>query len=436
MRSAIGTDNGQAGVNPAVGTVPLVRETSRASTAVVGVLALVILVTGLGACGEATPPQPLKLGLLTYISAGSHQNAQDRQRAFDLAVTHLNQAGGVFGRPVETAVGDTALDPDIAVAEARRLIEDEGVHALVGPSTSANALPVAEGVAGPARVPLISPSATSPTLTDAEDDDFFFRAALSDLAQGPVLAQIARIRGFDNVGLIYRNDLWGQGLANAFEDAWDGSLRTVASEPGQTDFADALHDSAAGGAQALIVILFQAEAIAAVREALDRGVYDQFVLGDALKNTELIEAIGSKALAGSYGAGTAVPPDSQSSSAWLASWLDAYGEPPKGSYVREVYDATIALALAAQAGNSTNGVAIRDQLRSIGVAPGQTVVAGPGGVAEALETLADGDEIIYQGASGTLAWNDNGDLAQGHVGIWRFTADGQIEDVEAVPYPN
>ena len=72
-----------------------------------------------------------------------------------------------FGRPVETAVGDTALDPDTAVVEARRLIQDEGVHALVGPSTSANALPVAERVAGPARVPLISPSATSPRLTDA-----------------------------------------------------------------------------------------------------------------------------------------------------------------------------------------------------------------------------------------------------------------------------
>jgi len=52
------------------------------------------------------------------------------------------------------------------------------------------------------------------------------------------------------------------------------------------------------------------------------------------------------------------------------------------------------------------------------------------------ETLADGGEIIYQGASGTLAWNASGDLAQGHVGIWRFTADGQIEDLEAVPYPS
>ncbi|MDE2902621.1 MAG: ABC transporter substrate-binding protein [Chloroflexota bacterium] len=399
-------------------------------------LALVFLVASLSTCGEAVPAEPLKLGLLTYISAGSPQNAQDRQRAFDLAVAHLNQAGGVFGRPVHAAVGDTALDPDTAVAEARRLIEDEGVHALVGPSTSANSLPVAEGVAGPARVPLISPSATSPTLTDAEDDDFFFRAALSDLAQGPVLARIARQRGFDNVGLIYRNDLWGQGLASAFEGAWDGSVRSVASEPGQTSFAEALRETAAGGAQALIVILFQAEAIAAVRAALDGGVYDQFVLGDALKNTELIEAIGSDALAGTHGAGTAASPDSESSSAWMAAWIDAYGEPPKGSYVREVYDATIALALAAQSANSTDGVAIRDQLRSIGVAPGESVVAGPEGVTEALETLADGGEIIYQGASGTLAWNASGDLAQGHVGIWRFTADGQIEDLEAVPYPS
>ncbi len=435
LGNGIGTYDGQAKAKPVDGMSRLAPGFPRASAAVARVLALVLLMAGLSTCGEAAPAEPLKLGLLTYISAGSPQNAQDRQRAFELAVAHLNEAGGVFGRPVATAVGDTALDPDTAVAEARRLIDDEGVHALVGPSTSANALPVAEQVAGPARVPLISPSATSPSLTDAADDDFFFRAALTDLAQGPVLARIARQRGFDNVSVIYRNDLWGRGLAEAFEGAWDGSVRSVASEPGQTRFAEALRESAAGGAQALVVILFQTEAITAVREALDHGVYDRFVLGDALKNTELIEAIGADVLAGTYGAGTAVQPDSESSAAWSAAWLDAYGEPPKGSYVREVYDAAIALALAAQAANSIEGVAIRDRLRSIGVEPGQYVVAGPEGVARALETLAESGEVIYQGASGTLAWNADGDLAQGHVGIWRFTADGRIEDVEAVPYP-
>ena len=80
-----------------------------------------------------------------------------------------------------------------------------------------------------------------------------------------------------------------------------------------------------------------------------------------------------------YGAGTADPPDSASSAAWTTAWIEAYSEPPKGSYVREVYDATIALALAAQAANSIDGGAIRDQLRTIGVAPGQPVIAGPEG---------------------------------------------------------
>ena len=397
-------------------------------------MAALLLLPGLTGCGEAAQAKTLKLGLLTYISEGSPQNAQDRQRAFHLAVEHVNQAGGVFGRPVETAVADTQLDPDTAVAEARRLIETEGVHAVVGPSTSANARPVAEQVAGPSGVPFISPSATSPRLTELADNDFFFRVALSDLAQGPVLARIARERGFDNVGVIYRDDLWGQGLADAFDDAWDRSVHFAAVDPEQTSFVDALRESAAGGAQALVVILFQNEAVTAVREALDHGLYDQFVFGDALKSPELVESIGTAALAGMYGAGTAAPPDDAAAAAWTAAWLDAYGEPPLGSYAREAYDATIALALAAQAADSTDGAAIRDQLRTIGVAPGGTAFAGPDGVAQALKTLAEGGQVVYQGVSGVLDWDDNGDLRRGYVGVWRYTADGRIEDVERVPY--
>ena len=394
-------------------------------------LLLLLLLT---ACGEASRDQTLKLGLLTYISEGSPQNAQDRQRAFHLAVAHLNQAGGVFGRPVEAVVGDTELDPDTAAAEARRLIEDENVHAIVGPSTSANSRPVAEEVAGPAGVPVISPSATSPRLTDLADDDFFFRAALSDVAQGPVLARIARERGFESVGVIYRDDLWGQGLADAFDNAWDRSAHFVAVAPDQTSFVDALRESAAGGAQALIVVLFQTEAVIAVREALDHGIYDQFVFGDALKNPALIDAIGAAALAGMYGAGTAAPPEGASVAAWTSAWIEAHGAPPIGTYARETYDATTALGLAAQSAGSTDGAAIRDRLRTIGVAPGETAGAGPDGVARALRALTDGDQVAYQGVSGTLDWDANGDLRQGYVGIWRFTADGKIEDVEAVPY--
>ena len=137
------------------------------------------------------------------LSSGSAEVYRDRQRAFELAIKHVNQGGGVFGLPVTVAVGDTTADPEKAVAAARRLVETEGVHAIVGPNSSVNALPVAERVIGPATIPTVSFSATSPELTGAADDDFLFRTALSDVSQGPVLAHVAREQGFVNVGLIY-----------------------------------------------------------------------------------------------------------------------------------------------------------------------------------------------------------------------------------------
>ena len=155
---------------------------------------LTCAVAELAAASELDEPVALKIGLLMDFSGGSAEVARDRQRAFDLAIKHINNGGGVFGRPVAVAVGDTTADPETAVAEARRLVEIEGVHAIVGPNASANALPIAERVIGPAGVPTISFSATSPKLTTAADEDFLFRTALSDVSQGPVLARVTRVR--------------------------------------------------------------------------------------------------------------------------------------------------------------------------------------------------------------------------------------------------
>ena len=110
------------------------------------------LVIGLAACGSDAAPAddagPLRLGLLVNLSEGAPARAVERQRAFELAIQHVNAAGGVFGQPVEFVVGDSTLDPERAVAVARRLVEEEGVHAIVGPTSSANALAVAERVIG------------------------------------------------------------------------------------------------------------------------------------------------------------------------------------------------------------------------------------------------------------------------------------------------
>ena len=135
------------------------------------------LAIGLAGCGSDAPADdvgPLRLGLMVNLSEGATARAVERQRAFELAVQHVNAAGGVFGQPVEFVVGDSTRDPEKAVAEARRLVEEEGVHAIVGPTSSGNALAVVERVTGPAGIPTVSPSATSPALALADDGDFFF----------------------------------------------------------------------------------------------------------------------------------------------------------------------------------------------------------------------------------------------------------------------
>ena len=387
-----------------------------------------------GAVAAADSPAQLKIGLLMDLSRGSPEVHESRKRGFDLAISHVNDAGGVFGRPVATVVGDTRADPVTAVAEARRLVEEEGVHVIVGPSTSASALSVAAQVTGPAGVPTVSNSATSPRLSRADDGDFLFRTTYSDIWQGPVLARVARERGLDNVGLLYRDDAWGQGLAGAFAAAWEGALVSVATGSGQTDFVADLRESASRGAQALVVITFETEAELIVRQALDSGLYDRFVFGDAAKRLSLIRAIGGDRLGGTYGTGPAALGNTASGAAWEAAYVAEYGALPTATYVREAYDATVALALAAQAAGSVDGAAIRDGLREIGAPPGDSAIAGAKGIAGALRVLRQGGDIDYEGAASDMDWDENGDLHRGRLGIWRFTADGRIEEVETVVY--
>ena len=111
------------------------------------VAALAVPVTA-GAAQDAG----LNIGLLMDFS-GSAEVSRDRRRAFELAIAHVNDGAAVLGRPVAFAVGDTSADPATAVAEARRLVEVEGVHASVSPNRSADALPVAEHVIGRAGIP-------------------------------------------------------------------------------------------------------------------------------------------------------------------------------------------------------------------------------------------------------------------------------------------
>lgn len=377
--------------------------------------------------------EPLRIGFLADFSGPLAEFGPAIQTGVDLAIKHINEAGGVLGRPVEIMIGDTALDPTQATEETRRLIELEGVHAIVGPLASSITLAIVESVAADAGIPVISPSATSPQLTIAEDNDFLFRSTVSDAAQGPVLAQLAADEGYANVGVIFLNDPYGQGLAQAFENAWGGVANIVSIEPRQATYLSELQQAADNGAEALIVIAFPQEAEIFIREALEQGLFDQFLFVDGSKSQDLVDAIGGEYLEGMRGTAPAPGPESEALRAFNDAYLAEYGELSPLPFIPEAYDAAMAIGLAAQAAGSLDPAAIRDALREIAAPPGSAFPAGADGIADALAAISAGQDIDIVGAATSLDWNENGDITSGYIGIWAYEG-GEIVEISVTAF--
>ena len=382
-------------------------------------------------CGD--DGEQLKIGYLADFSGPLAEYGADIETGVQLAIKHINEGGGVNGQDVVYVTGDTRVDPTQSVEEARRLVDVEGVHAIVGPLASTATLAVADSVTGPGGIPHISPSATSPAITDADDDGYLFRTTGSDAVQGVVLAQLVESEGHTNVGVIFRDDAWGQGLSEVFNANYSGTA-TLASyaADGQPSYLAELQQAAGGGAEVLVAMGF-AETEVFLRESIENEIFTRFIFTDGNKSEDLIELLGAEALEGVVGTAPSSNPDNASTKAWAAAYMAEYGRLPSLPFVREAYDAVIAIALAAEAAGSTDGEAIRDELTRIAGPPGNTYVAGAAGVKAALEAVRDGDDINFEGAATPIDWNAAGDVTSGFMEIYGYR-DGELITIEIKPF--
>ena len=396
-------------------------------------LACLAVVAATACGGDESDGAPLRLGFLMDYSDDLAEWGPAIETGVRLAVKHANAAGGVLGRPVEVLTGDTRLSVETGVAEARRLIADEGVHAIIGPIDDAIAIAIAREVAAPAGVPVISPASTSPLFSKADDDGFLFRTTLSDVGQGEVLAGLAAERGFANVALLYVDNPYGQGMAEVFEGAFAGQALAVAFDYGRTTYLPLLERAASRGAEALVAIAYPRQAQVFVREAIESGLFRQFLFVDGTKSPDLIEAVGAERLEGMRGTAPVGGPETPSTRAWNAAYAAEHGALPSLPFVREGYDAAVALMLAAEAAGSTDGRRIRDRLVDVAGPDGEVVIAGADGVARALALVRDGVGVNYEGAGSSVDWNGDGDVVRGWVGIWEYR-DGGIVEIGEQPF--
>ena len=316
----------------------------------------------------------------------------------ELAMKEINDSGKFLDGVTLASVraDSTCVDAAAATAAAERLVTSEGVVAIMGADCSGVTGAVLSNVAVPNGIPMVSPSATSPALSTAEDNGLFFRTAPSDARQGAVIAEILKEKGVTEVAVTYTNNDYGKGLADAFAESFEGTVTLSAPhDDGKADYSAEIGALASAGGQALAVFGYTDQGGKGIIQAsYDTGAFDSYVMGDGMYGDALFSEL-SDALEGSLG----TSPWAQGAGAEAFTMVtDAAGINGDSSYTRESYDAAALIALAMMKGGAATSEAVAANLLDVANAPGTEIL--PGELAKGLELLAAGEEIDYVGASG------------------------------------
>ncbi|KAA9009192.1 ABC transporter substrate-binding protein [Histidinibacterium aquaticum] len=362
----------------------------------------VLLATTAAVIGTAAAAQDdsVAIGIVLGYTGPIESLTPHMTDAAELAISEINEAGGILGgTTIETVQADsTCIDGAAATAAAERLVTSDGVVAIMGADCSGVTGAVLANVAVPNGIPMISPSATSPGLSTAEDNGLFFRTAPSDARQGEVLAGILADKGIEEVAVTYTNNDYGKGLSDSFVQNFEAQGGTVTinapHEDGKADYSAEVAAADAAGGEALVVLGYSDGGGAGmIRSSLDSGAFDTFVMGDGMYGDAMLEDMGSE-MEGSMGA---VPWSEGEGSEAFTSITEEAGINGESSFTRESYDAAALLALAMQAGGEATSEAIAANVMNVANAPGEEIL--PGELGRALELLANGEEIDYVGAT-------------------------------------
>jgi branched-chain amino acid transport system substrate-binding protein len=300
----------------------------------------------------------------------------------------------MVGVRADSTCGDAAA----GTAAAERLFTSDAVKGIVGGDCSGVTGAVLQNVARPNGMVMISPSATSPALSSAEDDGLFFRTAPSDAREGEVMADILMEKGVKSIALTYTNNDYGKGLAEAIATSFTakGGVVTIntAHEDGKADYAAEVAALASAGGDLLVVAGYLDQGGKGIIQAsLDTGAFATFGLPGGMYGESLPAAIGA-ALDGSYGQ---IAGSDSTGAATLIEMGTANGFDGANAYTPESYDAAALFALAMQAAGSSDPAVYKDKVLDVANAPGEKIY--PGELAKALELIAAGTDVDYEGAT-------------------------------------
>lgn len=389
--------------------------------------------------------QGLKIGSLLPTTGDLAAIGQQMVESVPLLVNTVNACGGVNGQPVTLVQVDDQTDPRAGAAGMQKLATLDKVAGVVG-SFASSVSSAAVSIAVPNKVMLISPGSTSSVFTEkaAKGDfkkdnlNFWARTAPPDTYQAQALAQLASQKGFKRVATVVINNDYGVGFEKAFVQAFEklgGTVvnknRPVRYDPKATTFDTEAQATFAGKPDAVLGVFYEETGSLFLKSAYQQGLTKgvQIMLTDGVKSDTFPDRVG-KGSDGKYivaGAiGTVPGSNGKGLKAFTQLWQSKKGTPP-APYAAHAWDAAALLVLAAQAAKQNTGVGIASKLREVADPPGIEV----SDVCEGLKLLKEGKKINYQGASGNVDIDQNGDVV-GVYDVWTVGDDGKIKTIGQV----
>ncbi len=376
------TPHNQAEVS---GPAPEAKGPKGKALAVAGiVLALALVVGGGWYWYQSTKPAPqvtrvVKVGVLEPLTGDNITVGNDRKRAIDLARKDLN----LQNVDIQLVYKDSNCDAATAVPAFKNLVSQDKVVAVIGDDCSTSTLEVAK-IAETDHVVVISPAATSPSLSSA--GDYIFRTVPSDSQQGQFAAALLYKHGYRKLAVLHEDGAYGEGLAGSLNQNFAAAGGRVADtqvfKQASVDVATQVQHIKATNPDVIYIISGDLNSDTAIMlELKKQGLKAALFGSEAMVNTTFIKDAGDAA------EGLTLTSLTDGTKSFKEKYRAEYNT-DAGDYIAQTYDAYTALALTIKNGASTG-----DQIKA------------------ALYSLS------FDGASQPIKFDHNGDVPGTYIPV-------------------
>lgn len=254
------------------------------------ILCLVVLSVLLCSCKSMAKESYIKIGVNIELTGRLAQYGRSCQEGIELALSEINERGGVGGKKIKLVYCDNRSENSDAAMSMLRLRDLEKAVAVIGPTTSGG---VKSALSVGGAVPIITPSATANELGRGE----IFRICYTDSVQGEVMGEYAYKSGYKKAAMIIDSASdYSRGTSQSFIKSFKalgGEITDICYYTAKdSDFSVILTKIANKSPSAIYLPGYYSEAAAIIRQARQIGITATFLSGDAFDSPELAELCG------------------------------------------------------------------------------------------------------------------------------------------------